>query len=250
MSQWDPSLYQASHSFVWERGRGLVELLAPQPGERILDVGCGTGQLTAEIANAGAEVVGVDSSMAMVAQSRANFPQMQFAEADVRALAFQAEFDAIFSNAVLHWVKEADQAAAAMSRALKPGGRVVLEFGGHGNTQALLDAVFAVQESLGVARSHPWYYPTVGEYAAVLERHGFEVRFATLFDRPIALEGGESGLANWLDMFGNHFVAAFDPERKQDFVRLVEERARPKLHKDGGWIMDYRRLRVMAVQCC
>jgi trans-aconitate methyltransferase len=248
MSQWDPVLYQSSHSFVWEHGRGLVELLAPRPGERILDVGCGTGQLTAEIAKAGAHVLGTDNSPAMVAQARANFPQVKFQEADVRALPFQREFDAIFSNAMLHWVKEADDAAAAMSDALQQGGRVVLEFGGQGNTRALLDAVFAAQETLGIERIHPWYYPSVGEYAAVLERHNFEVRYATLFDRPIALEGGESGLANWLDMFGKHFVAALEPEQKPDFVRLVEERGRPKLYRDGGWIMDYRRLRVMAVK--
>jgi trans-aconitate methyltransferase len=248
MSQWDATLYQSSHSFVWEHGRGLVELLAPRAGERILDIGCGTGQLTAEIATAGAHVLGIDNSPTMVAQAQANFPQLEFQQADVRALRFQGEFTAVFSNAVLHWVKEADDAAAVMSNALHQGGRVVLEFGGHGNTRALLAAVSAAQETLGVDRVHPWYYPSVGEYAGVLERHDFEVRYATLFDRPIALEGGESGLANWLDMFGKHFVASMGPERKQDFVRLVEERARPALYRDGGWTMDYRRLRVMAVK--
>src|SRR3954447_22483867 len=100
MSQWDPALYQSSHSFVWEHGRGLVELLAPKPGERVLDIGCGTGQLTAEIASAGAEVTGLDNSATMIAQAHANFPQLQFAQADVRALEFQQEFDAVFSNAV------------------------------------------------------------------------------------------------------------------------------------------------------
>src|SRR5579872_1791318 len=146
MSQWDAGLYQSSHSFVWERGRGLVELLAPQKGERILDVGCGTGQLTAEIARAGAQVAGIDNSAAMIEQARANFPELSFEQADVRSLAFREEFDAVFSNAVLHWVKEADDAAAAMSRALKSGGRLVVEFGGHGNTQTLLDAVSAAQD--------------------------------------------------------------------------------------------------------
>jgi trans-aconitate 2-methyltransferase len=242
VSQWDPALYQSSHSFVWERGRGLVQLLAPRAGERILDVGCGTGQLTAEIAQAGAQVVGVDSSAAMIDQARANFPDMRFEQADVRSLSFREEFDAVFSNAVLHWVKKADEAAAAMSRALKPGGRLVVEFGGHGNTQALLGAVFAAQDKLGRERFHPWYYPGIAEYAAVLERNGLEVRYATLFDRPIALEGGEQGLEKWLDMFGKPFQAG------PDFVRLVEDHARAKLYRDGGWTMDYRRLRAMAVK--
>jgi trans-aconitate methyltransferase len=242
MSQWDPALYQSSHSFVWERGRGLVELLAPQTGERILDIGCGTGQLTAEIAGAGAKVVGIDNSAAMIEQARANFPELRFEQADVRSLKFDHEFDAVFSNAVLHWVQQADTAAAVMSRALKPGGRLVVEFGGHGNTQALLDAVYAAQDSLGQERFHPWYYPGIAEYAAVLERQGLEVRFASLFDRPIALEGGEHGLAKWLDMFGKPFQPG------PDFVRLVEEHSRAKLYRDGGWTMDYRRLRVVAVK--
>jgi trans-aconitate 2-methyltransferase len=217
-------------------------LLAPQPGEHILDVGCGTGQLTAEIARAGAYVVGIDQSDAMVEQARANFPALRFEQADVRSLTFHSEFDAVFSNAVLHWVKEAGEAAAAMNRALKPGGRLVVEFGGRRNTQALLEAVFAAQDSLGLPRFHPWYYPGIAEFSAVLERHGFEVLYASLFDRPIALEGGESGLAKWLEMFGK----PFQPE--PGFVRLVEEHARPKLYRDGGWIMDYRRLRMMAVR--
>jgi trans-aconitate methyltransferase len=248
MSQWDPALYQSSHSFVWEHGRGLVELLAPRPGERVLDIGCGTGQLTAEIAKTGARVLGMDSAPAMVEQARANFPGLEFQQGDVRALPFEREFDAVFSNAMLHWVKEADEAAAAMSNALRKDGRVVVEFGGQGNTRALLEAVFAAQEKLGSERSHPWYYPGVGEYAGVLERHHLEVRYATLFDRPIVLEGGENGLANWLDMFGTHFVVAMEPARRREFVRLVEERARPKLYRDSGWTMDYRRLRVMAVR--
>src|ERR1051326_1309588 len=114
MSQWDPSLYQSSHSFVWEHARGLVELLSPQGGERILDVGCGTGQLTAEIARTGAQVLGIDSSAAMIEEARSNFPGLRFERIDVRELAFQDAFDSIFSNAVLHWVREAEVAVAGM----------------------------------------------------------------------------------------------------------------------------------------
>ena len=150
MSDWNPSLYQSSHSFVWEYGKGLVELLAPQAGERVLDVGCGTGQLTAEIARAGAEVVGIDNSPAMIEQARGNFPGLRFEVADVTGMPYREEFDAVFSNAVLHWVRDAEAAAGAIVRALKPGGRFVAEFGGHGNTRTLLDAVYRSMEALGV----------------------------------------------------------------------------------------------------
>ena len=248
MSAWNPELYQSSHAFVYQHGRGLVELLAPQAGEQILDAGCGTGQLTNEIAQAGAEVLGIDNSAAMIEQARKNYPALEFRQADVRELPFRNQFDAVFSNAVLHWVKEADRAAAAIAAALKPGGRFVAEFGGHGNTRAFLQSIWSAMEAMGCERMLPWFYPTVGEYASVLERHGFEVRFATLFDRPIALEGGAAGLARWIDMFGGPFVKAAGEERKAELIRRTEEQARPKLDEDGGWKMDYRRLRVLAVK--
>jgi len=248
MSDWNADLYESRHSFVWERARELVALLAPQDGERILDVGCGTGQLTAELAQAGSRVLGIDSSPAMIEQARKNFPRIEFRVADVRTMEFHNEFDAVFSNAVLHWVKEADAAAAAIGRALAPGGRFVAEFGGLGNIRLLMGAVFATLESLGLERVEPWYFPGVGEYARLLERHGFEVRYAALLDRPTPLEGGESGMANWIEMFGRPFLDAIDPARKDEIVRGVVERARPALCHDGQWTADYRRLRVAAVK--
>ncbi len=247
-SDWNPSLYQSSHAFVWEYGKELVGLLAPKAGERILDIGCGTGQLTAEIARAGAEVVGIDSSPAMIDQARGNFPDLQFEVADVSVIAYREQFDAVFSNAVLHWVREADAAASAIARALKPGGRFVAEFGGRGNTRALLDAVYRSMEELGIAepeKHNPWFYPAIGEYAALLERHGIEVNFAALFDRPTALEGAERGLANWLGMFCARLTAAVPDEQREKFERLVERHAAPQLWREGKWWIDYRRLRVV-----
>jgi trans-aconitate 2-methyltransferase len=246
VNEWNPALYQGSHAFVYEHGRGLVELLAPRPGEQILDAGCGTGQLTNEIAKSGAIVQGIDNSSAMVEQARKNYPEIEFRQADLTELPFGNQFDGVFSNAVLHWVKEAERAAASIHGALKPGGRFVAEFGGYGNTRAFLQAIWAAMQTLGFERVHPWYYPTVGEYATVLERQGFEVRLATLFDRPIALEDGENGLARWIEMFGGLFLLAVGEERKQELIRRTEQQARPLLYADGGWKMDYRRLRVVA----
>jgi len=244
--EWNPDLYQSSHSFVWEYGRDLIGLLEPEPGERILDVGCGTGQLTAEIARAGAEVTGIDNSPAMIAQARNNFPILRFEVHDICSLPDREEFDAVFSNAALHWVARADDAAAAMARALKPGGRLVVEFGGRGNTRALLDALRqALKARHGVEPEHvnPWYFPSIGEYAALLERHRLEVTFATLFDRRTPLEGGSQGLANWFAMFGAPLAEEL---RQPEFVRQVEQFAAASLLRDGVWSVDYRRLRMVA----
>ena len=224
-------------------------MLAPKTGERILDVGCGTGRLTAEISQSGASVLGVDNSPAMVAQARGNFPELSFETQDVCYMPFLEQFDAVFSNAALHWARPADAAAQAMARALKPRGRLVVEFGGHGNVEILIQATYAALRRLGVVdpeRHNPWYFPRLGEYAALLERCGLEVVYATLFDRETPLEGGAQGLDSWFRMFGLSFSEALRPEKYGQFLRLVEEFARPRLWRDGQWLADYRRLRIVA----
>ena len=244
---WNAGLYDASHAFVWEFGRDLLALLAPQPGERILDAGCGTGHLTAGIAQAGAHVLGIDRSAAMIDQARANFPELRFETREIADLSEEAEFDAIFSNAVLHWVQPPQAAAAAMSRALKPGGRVVFEFGGHGNVRILVESAYRALRQLGVSqpeRLNPWYYPSIPEYSAVLESVGIETTYALLFDRPTPLENGERGLENWFRMFGGRLMEPLADTRRADFFRLAAEYAAPYLLRDGKWSADYRRLRI------
>jgi trans-aconitate methyltransferase len=245
---WDPGLYQSQHAFVWQHGKGLLELLAPTAGERILDLGCGTGQLTAEIAAAGAEVAGIDSSADMVAQARRNFPHLRFDIGDARAFAVEAPFDGVFSNAVLHWVKPAAAAVERVWRALKPGGRFVAEFGGHGNMRRYCDAIRGAMEQLGCRTFDalfPWYYPSIAEYAGELERCGFDVTFATLFDRPTPLEG-EAGMRDWVRMFGGAFLSGIRPGDHDRLFELMEQRLRPTQYHDGRWHADYRRLRVVA----
>jgi SAM-dependent methyltransferase len=244
---WNAGLYDASHAFVWEFGRDLLALLAPQPGERILDAGCGTGHLTAGIAQAGAHVLGVDRSEAMIAQARENFPLLQFETRDVCALPYQDEFDAVFSNAVLHWVQPPETAAAAMARALKPGGRLVCEFGGCGNIRVLVEGAYRALRQFGVVRPerfNPWYYPSVAEYSAVLEHCGIEVTFALLFDRPTPLQDGARGLETWFRMFGARLMEPLTDSQRPEFLRLVSEYAAPHLFRDGNWSADYRRLRI------
>jgi SAM-dependent methyltransferase len=243
---WDAARYQDKHSFVWRFGANLLELLDPRRGERILDVGCGTGQLTAEIARHGTQVVGLDNSAEMLADARKNFPELAFVLGDASQFDFPEPFDAVFSNAVLHWVKNPDGAAASIARALRPGGRFVAEFGGKGNIATVQAALRAVLGASADEQS-PWFYPSIGEYSAILERHGLEVRNASLFDRPTPLDG-EDGLDQWLRMFGQTYLRQFPPDRANDIVHRLIEDLRPALYRDHIWTVDYRRLRVVAVR--
>jgi len=235
---WDAGRYQARHSYVFAHGENLIEMLAPRPGERIVDLGCGSGQLTAKIAESGAEVIGLDRSEEMIAEAGRNFPALRFNVADATNFIVDTPVDAVFSNAVLHWVKDADRVAESVAQALRPGGRFVVEMGGKGNVQTIIDAV---REIAGPVET-PWYFPSIGEYASLLERHGFEIAFATLFDRPTRVEG-EDGLEDWLTMFGGSLIGEHGGTA---FRREVANRLRPKIYRDGAWTLDYRRLQVIA----
>jgi trans-aconitate methyltransferase len=248
--KWNAALYDEKHSFVWKLAAGLLELLDAKPGERILDIGCGTGHLTAQIAATGAQVVGIDRSSEMIDQARAVHPALRFEVADARALKFNHEFDAVFSNATLHWITEPEPVVVSIAAALRSGGRFVAEFGGKGNVAGLLSAVARAWKNLNLAgpAPSPWYYPSLAGYASLLEKHGLEVTYSALFDRPTPLEDGERGLGNWLDMFGASFVERFPSEIHTRLRSEIEKEARASLFDDGRWVMDYRRLRLVAVR--
>lgn len=247
--RWDPDLYDRDHSFVWERGLDLVEMLAPKPGERILDLGCGTGHLTNQIARSGAEVIGIDISPEMIERARSNYPGIRFEVADGANFHFEEPFDAVFSNAALHWIRDQRAAAACIWRALKPGGRLVAELGGKGNLSALLGAVEsalrAISETSGPI-AHPASFPTLGQYAALLEEQGFVVTGASFFERPTPLKGGPLGLRNWIRVFAEYALRMVPPHRSEEFFQMVEDQLRPILYRDGTWFADYRRLRITA----
>lgn len=246
---WNPDLYQQQHSFVWQLGQGVVDLLDPQPGEHILDLGCGTGQLTAAISAKGATVTGIDADAAMVTQAQQHYPDITFAVADARSFTVPEPVDAVFSNATLHWVNEAEMAIAQIWAALKPGGRFVAEFGGKGNMGQVLAALAEARTALGYGPSTatPWYFPRVGEYATRLEAQGFEVGFATLRDRPTPLSG-ETGMVDWLRMFAGRFMADIPAETQPALLQAVEAQLRSRLYQQGQWMADYRRIRVLAIK--
>ncbi len=240
---WDVERYQARHSYVWEYGESLLELLDAKPSERILDLGCGAGHLTARIAESGAIPIGIDRDPAMIAQARINFPHIPFQLAEAAGFRIDEPVDAIFSNAVLHWVTEPVPAVAAIAAALKPGGRLVAEFGGKGNVDAVLDAVRAC---IPQAES-PWYFPSIGEYSGILERQGLTVTLAQLFERPTRLEG-EDGMRDWLQMFGGKLFESIPPLRRPEVLGKVESLLRETLWREGVWTVDYRRLRIVAIK--
>jgi trans-aconitate methyltransferase len=245
---WQPSLYDGKHSFVWKFGSSVVELLAPQAGERILDLGCGTGQLMAEIAEAGVEVIGMDNSPEMIAEARRLYPQFPFQQADAHDFETDEPFDAVFSNAVLHWITEPGKVVKCIARSLKQNGRMVVEFGGHGNVRHLSEAIeTACNSILGETVSHPWYFPGIAEFSSLLEQHGLEVTQAALIDRPTPLEGDE-GLRNWVRMFGSHWLNRIPENRQNEFFQHIEDSARSTLLRESIWHADYRRLRVVAIK--
>src|SRR5215475_3833746 len=250
-NQWNAGEYDAKHAFVYEKAKGLVDLLEPKKGERILDLGCGTGVLTAEIAGRGAQVLGIDRSAEMIEQAKSKFPALKFDVMDATQLKFEGEFDAVFSNAVLHWIPEADRVAEGISRALKPKGRFVAEFGGKGNIQTLVKAFHEAFEALGIKEPEgvsPWFYHGIAEYSSLLEKYGLEVQSAMLFERPTVLEDGTRGLENWIRLFRQTFTEKLGEEASAKWIKEVERICRPKLFQRGDWVLDYRRLRVVAVK--
>lgn len=246
-NDWNPALYESAHAFVWKMAEEVFLLLNPQPGDRILDVGCGTGQLTSRISASGARVVGIDSSGEMVRQARANYPEGDFRVGDATNFSLGERFDAVFSNAALHWVTQPEAAIERIAAHLKPGGRFAAEFGGKGNVEAILTGMRTVLERRGLPLRNPWYFPSVGEYSGFLERHGFEVRRAELVDRMTPLEAGEKGIRRWIEMFGKNLISAAPEGELPRILDEFEREVRSSLYDERVWSADYRRIRVLAV---
>src|SRR5258708_29198466 len=246
-TDWNVALYDQKHAFVFEYGKGVISLLEPKPGETILDLGCGTGHPAKSIADAGAKVVGMDSSASMVEAARTAYPDIEFLVADARNFSLPTSFDAVFSNATLHWVPEAESAVQCIARTLKPGGRFVTEFGGKGNVAQITTALQqSLQELLHREVDSGWNFPSIGGYASLLEKNGVLVRRSWLFDRPTKLEEGEKGLRNWIRVFIWRMLRNVPEDVKQQALERTEAKLRSQLFRDGNWFADYRRLRVVA----
>jgi trans-aconitate methyltransferase len=243
---WNPEQYADKARFVSDLGMPVVELLAPQKGERILDLGCGDGPLARKLADLGCEVIGVDASPQMVEAARKLGVDARVM--DGHALSFQSEFDAVFTNAALHWMKQPDKVIAGVWRALKPGGRFVGECGGKGNVHTIVAALESALARRGIdaAPLNPWYFADDDEYRGRLEKQGFTVNTIALIPRPTPLPGD---IAGWLQTFAQSFTAALPLAEREDFLREVADLCRPKLcNADGNWVADYVRLRFSATK--
>jgi trans-aconitate methyltransferase len=243
---WNPSRYAANASFVPALGQPVLDLLQPQPGERILDLGCGDGVLTSKLAATGANVVGVDSSADMVNAARGR--GLDARVMDATSLTFAEEFDAVFSNAVLHWIKrDPDAAITSAYRALRRPGRFVGEMGGHGCVAAVNVALIVGLEKRGIKNASsvsPWYFPTVDDYTARLERAGFIPESVQLIPRPTPLP---TGMLAWLQTFANPFCAALSENQRTEYLEETTEMLKPVLcDEKGRWTADYMRLRFIA----
>lgn len=247
---WNPILYDTNHAFVSDYGNHLIELLAPKPNEKILDLGCGTGDLTNTIYKKKANVVGVDKSENMIKQAKDKYSHINFLAKDATNLGYDNEFDAVFSNATLHWIKEPEQALKSIYKSLKQNGRFIAEFGGKGNIQTITDEIIAQFTAIELddhTRRFPWYFPSIGEYTSLMEKVGLKVTFAQHFDRPTILKD-DNGLRNWIEMFCSDMFKDINETKKNELITKVESNLKKELFKEGNWIADYKRIRVIGIK--
>jgi trans-aconitate methyltransferase len=251
--KWNADLYDQKHAFVFQYGEDVLQLLDAKPGEYILDLGCGTGHLTQQIQSKGAKVRGTDLSPDMIAQAKALYPDIDFAVEDASDFFTEDDnkYDAVFSNAALHWVKFQNGMMRSVYNSLKHGGRFVAEMGGKGNVARLVEAIHLVLQNHGYqvqADNKVWFFPSTGEYAKMLEEHGFRVTYTAHYDRKTPLQDGDQGVAKWVTMFGAQFLEGIPDDEKQQILTEITQKLEPYYNENGQWYADYKRLRFVAVK--
>jgi trans-aconitate methyltransferase len=247
---WNADLYSTKHNFVFKYGEDLIGWLQPKAGERILDVGCGTGELTNELSKTEATIVGIDASEQMINKAKQQFPHIEFFVKDATNFSFEEPFDAAFSNATLHWINDQLKALQCINNSLKDGGRFVFEMGGKHNIESIHNAVRKAMEEGGLKDKIPAvsnYFPSVAEQAQLLELAGFTITDVAYFKRPTVLQG-EDGMKNWIVQFCTFFFTQVSPEDKEEIISNAVDILQPTNYKDGVWYADYVRLRVKAIK--
>lgn len=247
---WDAREYSHAFSFVPQYGEEVLKLLDPGTAHTVVDLGCGNGRLTMRLAEMGMRVIGVDASEDMLAMARSCYPDLEFVQSDALDFTVKEPVDAFFSNAVFHWIDKDKQPLLLkrINRALKVGGELVCEFGGKGCADQVHEALRLNFEKAGMKYFIPFYFPSVGEYAVLLEEAGFKVIYALLFDRPTICSNGESGLREWIRMFDKIPFRAVDAKTENDILTGTEHTLKKRLFQNGSWWIDYVRIRLKAIK--
>lgn len=244
--EWNSILYDKKHDFVAEYGKGLLEFVPKNDRQAILDLGCGTGVLTVQLADLCHKVVGVDSSQSMLEKAKQQFSNIEFMVCDALTLPFENEFDVVFSNAVFHWISDHDALLKSINKVLKPQGLLICEFGASGNIAAIENAFIKTCNSLGYDYKSKFNFPAVEDFGKLLESNDFVIDRIYDYDRPTVLKDGEQGLVNWMKQFYASELAAMSENIQDTVCKKVEELARGTLWNGVAWVADYRRLRVIA----
>ena len=248
--EWNADLYSTKHNFVFKYGEDLINWLPPKYGERLLDLGCGTGEPTNELSKSGATIIGIDASEQMIRKAKEHFVNIPFFVKDAINFSFDKPFDAAFSNATLHWINEQLKVLQCIYNSLKTGGRFVFEMGGKHNIESIHNAVKQAMEEAHLQDKIPTvsnYFPSVAEQTNLLEQAGFTVADVAYFKRPTVLQG-EEGMRNWIIQFCTFFFTQISPEEKERMINRAVEVLQPTNYKNGTWYADYVRLRVKAIK--
>lgn len=246
--KWNAGLYDDKHGFVSQYGEALINWLQPSAGEAILDLGCGTGKLANDIAGFGTALTGIDASAEMIEKAKVSYPSLEFFVKDATDFSFEEKFDAVFSNATLHWISDQPSTLKNVWNSLKPGGRFVFEMGGQHNVASMVNALQAALKEHGSDElTDHWYFPSVATYATLLEKQGFTIRQTLYFKRDTKLEG-EDGMKNWFNMFGSFFFKHVPAATMEKVIQHAVELLKETHYREGNWYADYVRLRMIATK--
>lgn len=240
---WNAREYTDDFQFVHRYGESVMELLTAPEGSLVIDLGCGNGALTQKLQERGYRVIGLDASADMLAQARKLHPELTFAQADAVTFSLDRKADAVFSNAVFHWIDDQEGLIANLAENIRPGGELVFEFGGKGCAETVHAALERAFRKRGYVYPRTFYFPTIGEYAPMLERNGFRVEYAVLFDR---FTEQTNGVAEWISMFDRQAFAGVPEPEWDGIIQEAAEDCRSRLYVDGKWYVDYVRIRMRA----
>ena len=245
--KWNAQNYKDTFDFVPQYGEDVIRLLTVPKGSSIIDLGCGNGTLTKKLADYGYNVTGIDASEDMITLAKKEYPDLTFLQEDALSFKLKEKADAIFSNAVFHWIDEKNQEIMISNIAaqLRRGGELVCEFGGFGCGEAVHSELEKCFAKRGILYPRTFYFPTIGEYTPLLEKYGLRVEFAALFDRP-TVQKSEHGVIDWINMFVTKPFEGMDAKTKNDILQETENILRDRLFSNGKWYIDYVRIRIKA----